>query len=122
MKFLGKFIKKLKKKNNYLYKSIRRPILWQSSIDNESIIFDIDKISKYKSYPHLLSKYIYKDIFMEEKEKICDFIDLEIKIDYVKYKEFNIDVEGFEDELISIILPYKRIFYDNDYSNKIVYL
>ena len=121
MKFLGKFIKKLKKKNNYLYKSIRRPILWQSSIDNESIIFDIDKISKYKSYPHLLSKYIYKDIFMEEKEKICDFIDLEIKIDYVKYKEFNIDVEGFEDELISIILPYKRIFYDNDYSNKIVY-
>ena len=121
MKFLEKFIKKLKKKNSYLYKSIRRPMLWQLSINSESIIFDISKISKYKSYPELLSKYIYKDIFMEEKEKTCDFIDLEIKIDYNKYKEFNIDTEGFEDELNSIILPYKRLYYDNDYNNKIVY-
>ena len=90
-------------------------------MDNESIIFDISKISKYKSYPQLLSKYIYKDIFMEEKEKTSDFIDLDIKIDYSKYKDFDIDIESFEDELISIILPNKRLFYDSDYNKKIIY-
>ena len=121
MKFLGKYINKLKTKNYYLYKSIRRPILSHLSINDESIIFDINKISKYKSYPHLLSKYIYKDIFIDEKEKLSDFIDLDIKIDYNRYKEFDIDIEGFEDELNSIILPNKRLFYDNDYNNKIVY-
>ena len=121
MKFMGKYINKLKKKNYYLYKNVRRPKLPQKSFNNESIIFDINKISKYKSYPHLLSKYIYKDIFMEEKEKPSVFLDLEIKVDYNKYKEFDIDVEAFEDELNSIILPNKRLFYDSDYNNKIIY-
>ena len=121
MKFLAKFINKLKKKNYYLYKCIRRPILSQLAMDNESIIFDISKISKYKSYPQLLSKYIYKDIFMEEKEKTSDFIDLDIKIDYYKYKDFDIDIESFEDELNSIILPNKRLFCDSDYNNEIIY-
>ena len=121
MKFMGKYINKLKKKNYYLYKSIRRPKLPQKSFNNESIIFDINKISKYKSYPHLFSKYIYKDIFMEEKDKTSEFLDLEIKINYNKYKEFDIDLEAFEDELNSIILPNKRLFYDSDYNNKIIY-
>ena len=58
---------------------------------------------------------------MEEKEKTSDFIDLDIKIDYSKYKDFDIDIESFEDELISIILPNKRLFYDSDYNNKIIY-
>ena len=121
MKFLGKYIDKLKNKNFYLYKNIRRPILAQYSINCESIIFDISRVSKYKSYPHLLSKYIYKDIFMEEKEKPSEFIDLDIKIDYCKYKEFDIDIEAFEDELNSIILPNKRLFYDKEYNIKIIY-
>ena len=121
MKFLGKFINKLKIKNYYLYKSLRRPMFSQLAINKESIIFDINKISKYKSYPHLLSKYIYKDIFTDEKEKLCEFIDFEIKIDYNRYKEFDFDIEGFEDELNSIILPDKRLFYDSDYYNKIIY-
>ena len=63
-KFLENFLNKLKYKNNYLYKNIRRPIHSQHAINDESIIFDLDKISNYKSYPHLLSKYIYKDIFL----------------------------------------------------------
>ena len=122
MKFLKKYINRLKGKNYYLYKNLRRPIFSQSSIHSESIIFDISKISKYKSYPHLLSKYIYKDIFMEEASNISDYIDAtKIKIDYNRYKEFEIDVEGFEDELTSIIIPNKRLFYDNDYNNKIIY-
>ena len=121
MKFLGKFISKLKIKNKYLYKNIRRPMLSQLSINNESIIFNISKNSKYKSFPHLLSKYIYKDIFIEEKDKPSEYIDLDIKIDYNKYKEFDIDLEGFEDELMSIILPNKRLFYDHDYNRKIIY-
>ena len=122
MKFLKKYISKLKEKNYYIYKNLRRPLLSQSSIHSESIIFDLSKISKYKSYPHLLSKYIYKDIFMEESEKISDYIDVKkIKIDYNRYKEFDIDVEAFEDELTSIIIPNKRLFYDNDYNKKIIY-
>ena len=121
MKFLGKFISKLKSKNKYLYKNIRRPMLSQLSINNESIIFNLSKNSKYKSFPHLLSKYIYKDIFMEEKDKPSEYIDLDIRIDYDKYKEFDIDFEGFDDELMSIILPNKRLFYDHDYNRKIIY-
>ena len=121
MKFLGKYINKLKLKNTYLYNSLRRPMLSQFSINNESLLFDLSKKSKYKSYPHLLCKYIYKDIFLEEKKKISDFLDLDIKIDYEKYKEFDIDTEGFEDELTSIILPNKRLFYDSDYNINIIY-
>jgi len=121
MNFLGKFVNKLKTKNKYLYKNIRRPMLSQFSINSESIIFNLSKISNYKSFPHLLSKYIYKDIFIEEKDKPSDYLDLDIKIDYDKYKEFDIDLEGFEDELMSIILPNKRLFYDYDYNRKIIY-
>ena len=58
---------------------------------------------------------------MEEKDKTSEFLDLEIKINYNKYKEFDIDLEAFEDELNSIILPNKRLFYDSDYNNKIIY-
>ena len=121
MKFLGKYINKLKSKNYYIYKNIRRPMLPQTSINSESIIFDINKISKYESYPSLLCKYIYKDIFMDEKDKKTIFLTEDLIIDYNKYKTFEIDLEEFEDELTSIILPNKRLFYDNDNIKIIIY-
>ena len=119
-KFFDSLLKKISKKNNYLYKNIRRPIPSQYAINDESIVFDIEKISNYKSYPHLMSKYIYKDIFMEDTSK-TEYIDFQIKIDYNNYKNFDIDLEEFEDELESIILPNKRLFYSNDYQIKTIY-
>ena len=96
-------------------------MLPQTSINSESIIFDINKISKYESYPSLLCKYIYKDIFMDEKDKKTIFLTEDLIIDYNKYKTFEIDLEEFEDELTSIILPNKRLFYDNDNNKNIIY-
>ena len=119
-KFLENFLNKLKYKNNYLYKNIRRPIHSQHAINDESIIFDLDKISNYKSYPHLLSKYIYKDIFTENIKQ-SEYIDFDIKIDYNNYEKFNIDLEEFEDELESIILPNKRLFYSDEYNKTSIY-
>ena len=119
-KFLESFLDKLKYKNNYLYKNIRRPIHSQQAINDESIIFDLDKISNYKSYPHLLSKYIYKDIFTDNIKR-TEYIDFDIKIEYNNYETFNIDLEEFEDELESIILPNKRIFYSDEYNKTSIY-
>ena len=58
-KFLENFLNKLKIKNNYLYKNIRRPMLSQNALNDEYLLFDIKKISDYKSYTHFLSKYHY---------------------------------------------------------------
>ena len=120
-KFLEKFLNKFKSKNNYLYEKIRRPMLSQYAINDESLLFDIEKISDYKSYPQLLSKYIYKDIFIKNKKKQTDYIDFDIKIDYNNYNIFDIDLEEFEDELESIILSNNRLFRSNDYNISSVY-
>ena len=113
-KFLENFLNKLKIKNNYLYKNIRRPMLSQNALNDEYLLFDIKKISDYKSYTHFLSKYIYKDIFTENNNKFTDYIDFYINIDYNNYKKFDIEIEEFEDELESIILSNKRLFCSND--------
>ena len=120
-KFFKDFLDKLKKKNNYLYKNIRRPILSQYALNDEYLLFDIDKIANYKSYTHLLSKYIYKDIFTDDKNKQTEYIDFDIKIDYNKYNIFDIDLEGFEDELESIILSNKKLFRSDDYNITTIY-
>ena len=113
-KFLENFLNKLKIKNNYLYKNIRRPMLSQNALNDEYLLFDIKKISDYKSYTHFLSKYIYKDIFTENNNKFTDYIDFYINIDYNNYNTFDIEIEEFEDELESIILSNKRLFCSND--------
>ena len=120
-KFLENFLNKFKNKNNYLYENIRRPMLSQNALNDESLLFDIEKISDYKSYPLLLSKYVYKDIFITNKNKQTGYIDFDIKIDYNNYDTFDIDLEEFEDELESIILPHKRLFRSNDYNISSVY-
>ena len=120
-KFLENFLNKLKLKNNYLYKNIRRPMLSQSALNDEHMLFDIKKISEYKSYTHFLSKYIYKDIFTEDKKELTKYIDFEINIDYNNYNMFDIDIEEFEDELESIILSNKRLFYSDDYNITSIY-
>ena len=70
-----KFLNKLKLNNNYLYKNIRRPMLSEYALNDEHMLFDIKKISDYKSYTHFLSKYIYKDIFTEDKKELIKYID-----------------------------------------------
>ena len=120
-KFLENFLNKFKNKNNYLYENIRRPMLSQNALNDESLLFDIEKISDYKSYPLLLSKYVYKDIFITNKNKQTGYIDFDIKIDYNNYNTFDIDLEEFEDELESIILPNKRLFRSHDYNISSVY-
>ena len=115
-KFLENFLNKFKNKNNYLYENIRRPMLSQNALNDESLLFDIEKISDYKSYPLLLSKYVYKDIFITNKNKQTGYIDFDIKIDYNNFNTFDIDLEEFEDELESIILPHKGLFRSNDYN------
>ena len=120
-KFLENLLNKFKNKNNYLYENIRRPMLSQNALNDESLLFDIEKISDYKSYPLLLSKYVYKDIFITNKNKQTGYIDFDIKIDYNNYDTFDIDLEEFEDELESIILPHKRLFRSNDYNISSVY-
>ena len=120
-KFFDNLIKELNTKNSYLYQNIRRQILSQNAINNESLVFDLDKISNYKSYPDLLAKYIYKDIFFNDKKQSNKYIDFEIKIDYNNYTKFDIDTEGLEDELESIILWNKRLFNINDYNLQSIY-
>ena len=91
-------------------------MLSQYALNDEYLLFDIKKISDYMSYTHFLSKYIYKDIFTDNKNKFTEYIDFDINIDYNNYNTFDIEIEEFEDELESIILSNKRLFSSNDNS------
>ena len=50
-------------------------MLSEYALNDEHMLFDIKKISDYKSYTHFLSKYIYKDIFTEDKRELTKYID-----------------------------------------------
>ena len=112
-KFLENVLKKIKNKNEYLYKNIRRKININSFYEEQVLTSRIDKISNYSSDIEFLSKYIYKDVFSDDTEEVSQYVAINRIIDYGNYQDYNINLNGFEKELICILLPNKRLFNEN---------
>ena len=109
-KFLDNLLKEIKNKNEYLYKNIRRKININSLFEEQIINFAFDEISNYISEIELVSKYIYKDVFSSESKNISQYVAINRLIEYHNYQNYFIHLDGLENELISILLPNKRMF------------
>ena len=111
--FLTDILEDIKKKNEYLFKNMRRKININSFFEEQAINLKYDKISNYSSDIELLSKYIYKDVFSPESKEVSQYVAIKKIIEYKNYQKYSIDLNSLENELISIILPNKRMFEEN---------
>ena len=134
--FLENVLKNIKNKNEYLYKNIRRKIniniseiylvkqpredggnyvgKYDNSFYEEQVLTPrIDEISNNSSDIEFLSKYIYKNVFSDDTEEISQYVAINRIIDYANYQNYNINLNGFENELICILLPNKRLINEN---------